>query len=279
MKSILRSSFDEWETVISASDLSQDLKKYRYALSIELYRYLESLLESGSVLNDKEFYSACYGISREEISRLKIYKDIAIYNIYHQALDIFEKNRKNYPIEIGGNNRGFEGIEVEGTIDNQVFPIYKYHYGMDLVDNPFERVKVPSGCEAVKIGDVNIFTSTIENEVDKDVLDSYISKLQYLSCEKCPYPDSSLASSKWKAQQRLKIESYEDKIRYIFNYGKLLKNNQKIVEIQNYFANLILKSYGLESEGSFSEIQRDGNKLILAKKYPNAKVYKNIQNL
>ena len=66
MVTYLRSVFDLWERVSSVSDLSSELKKYRNVLSLDLYRYLESLLERGSVLNDNEFYSACYGCDRNE---------------------------------------------------------------------------------------------------------------------------------------------------------------------------------------------------------------------
>ena len=222
MVSYLRSVFDLWERVSNREDLIQELKEHRWMLSEELYEYFLKLFDfyQYSVFDDA--LGMDYS-KRKNFSGLDIYRKLAIYNIYHHALEIFDKNAEKYSIVIGGNDRGIEGLQVDGILSDKSFKIFDYSYSMAV--NVFDRMVVPDGCKIDKIGDVHLFSTS--------VLDKHGDQLTDFERERA--------------------------------------------NIQQYFSQLLLSSYGIHGENDFSSSIVNNNVKTLTKKYPGGSIHQHIR--
>lgn len=277
METILRSVFDEWEKVSSREELLEELKEYRFILSSYVYEYFRDLIDCEvSILshyckNDEVFRN-------EKVTGLDIYRKIGIYNIYHQALDLFLKEKSHFPIEIGGNERGIEGLRVEGRVNDIVFPLFDYNYSMTY--DTFNRLSVNDGCKVVKIGDIDLYRSIVINEIRNLNGDNYkriIEVLKKLRREKNPYKYGDYVSDVQKSHTweyyRNKKLMYYNRLLSVSNdsernYDVLLKASK----IQDYFSDLLRKNYGLEEDSSFDSEAIHGNAITLSKKYPCVRV-------
>lgn len=284
MRTILRSSFDRWEKVSNREELISELKEYRFILSSYVYEYFKSLVDCEvSIFN--HYCKNDEVIRNEKISGLDIYRKIAIYNIYNQALDLFLKEKNNFPIEIGGNERGIEGLTVNGIINDKIFSIFDYNYSMAY--DTFNRMPIPDGCKVVKVGDVNLYRSNVIKEIsnlNKDGVNRIIQLLKNLRSEKNPYRSGIYVyddnkSNVWEFNHSRKIMYYtmllsisNDPNR---NYDALLEQSK----IQDYFSLLLRKNYGLEEDSSFDSEVINGKSVVLSKKYPEASVSETVRYL
>ena len=274
MRTILRSSSDRWEKVSSREELISELKEYKFILSSYVYEYLNSLIDceisifNNYCKNDEVFRN-------ERLSDLDIYRKVGIYNIYNQASNLFLKEKDNFPIEIGGNDRGFEGLEIEGRIKDKNFSIFKFNYGM-----AFNRLPMSEGCKVNKIGDVEFYRSNVINEIrklNKDGFNRIIHLLKKLRTEKNPYKSGDYVydvnkSNMWEFNHRRKIMYYNTLLSISSNpsrnYDVLLEQSK----IQDYFSELFRKNYGLEEDSSFDSEAVKDNYIVLTKNYPGASV-------
>ena len=272
MKTILRSVFDEWEKVYSKEELQEELKCYQNILSSEMYHYFEKLLHCEiSVFYDDNFIN---NYLRKEISGLDIYRKLAIYNIYHQAIDAFHDSKYRDYVDIGGNSKGIEGLQVEGRKRDQVFPLFLYDYSM--ASNVYDRIKVPNGCKVIKIGDVDLYLdNVIASDGMRDVIIHNLNnKIRNLSLEECVDSRHCLKSYYiWDYQHKDEMYYYNDLLKKIKNKD----NDASINEMQEYFSSLFLKNYGLDHDECFDTDVLDGNVRTLTRKYPGGSVRKHIR--
>ena len=277
MRTILRSSSDRWEKVSSREELISELKEYKFILSSYVYEYLNSLIDceisifNNYCKNDEVFRN-------EKISGLDIYRKVGIYNIYNQALNLFLKEKDNFPIEIGGNERGFEGLEVDGRVKDKCFSIFQYNYSM--IYETFNRLPKYEEGNGNRIGNVEFYRSNVINEIrklNKDGFNRIIQLLKKLRTEKNPYKNGDYVydvnkSNMWEFNHRRKIMYYNTLLSISSNpsrnYDILLEQSK----IQDYFSELFRKNYGLEEDSSYDSAIVKNNSIVLTKKYPGASV-------
>ena len=278
METILRSVFDLWEKVPNEEALIHELSGYQSLLSDKMYQYLESLLEDSSVLKDWNYiFGPIDNNDREKICGIDIYRKLAIYNIYHNALRIFEKEKDTYPIIIGGNDKGIEGLKVEGKVGSKIFSIFDYDYSMAL--NTFDRIPIPNGCKVTKIGDVHIYTMLDSREQREELLHHIMNKLDSLYEQKNPFINCGNREILWNFKHQLEINEYEKLFQEVNQHIELTDEEMEQAMILKHFAELILKSYGLHSEFNFEKSEEIGNEKVLTKSYPGASVSKHIRYL
>ena len=106
MLSIDRSGPLDWNRIKTKGELDEQLKEEKGSLSKPVIDYLNSLinLEFSVIRNDTISVR-----ERTSIADTTVYKNIAKFNIYHHALEIFGKNEN---VLIVDNSNGIEGVKV-----------------------------------------------------------------------------------------------------------------------------------------------------------------------
>lgn len=246
--------------------LQQELVIYEKILSKELYNYFLKLLGCEvSVFCDDSFMNTSL---REEICGLGIYRKLAIYNIYHHALDMFHQEKYRYMLGIYGNLNGIEGLQVEMRENNKVFPLFLYDYSKSCYSN-----KV-GNCGNVVIGDVDLY---LDNVVADDAMREEIICNIYDKIRICGFQNGNGSYLKpyymWNYQ-------HKDELNYYYHLLDKIQNqedNGKVNELQEYFFSLFLKKYGLEKNDSFDKDILDGNVRTFIREYPGGSVRKHIR--
>lgn len=130
------------------------LKRYRGILNHTMEEYLNSLIElEFSVVKD-------YIDIRDRmcLSELKIYQDVAIYNIYKRALDLF--NKVELPLKI---SEDLARLEVSTQIDNRNIDLYTFFYTID---------KLRFNYETRSIGNIILYRAVEKKSDNRDGLTS-----------------------------------------------------------------------------------------------------------
>lgn len=145
---------DNLSKVKSKEELLEMLKRYKRILNHSMEEYLNSLIElEFSVVKD-------YIDIRDRmcLAELKIYQDVAIYNIYKRALDLF--NKVELPLKI---SEGLACLEVSTQIDNRNIDLYTFLYTVD---------KLRLNYETRKIGNIILYRAVEKESDNRDGLTS-----------------------------------------------------------------------------------------------------------
>lgn len=276
MKTILRSVFDEWERVTPYKELKDELLRYKNILSSDVYSYFEALLGLDiSILNN---YSREF---EEMVSGMDIYRKLVMYNNYHFARRIFDKESKNISLEIGGNERGIEGLTVEGKIGEVNFPIFDYNYSMAY--DTFNRHPIPDGCKVIKTGDINLYRDCIleGDNVQEDILLNIKNCMRELSMEKNPYLKGKKSEyndtlvSMWNLRHEVEIKYYQRLFKRLSERQIYSSYFLEQCNIQNYFDKIFRDAYGISDDDCFDEKVIKDNAKVLTKKYIGGNLIEN----
>lgn len=272
---------DKNNFVSTKEELIEFLKKYKGILNSNIIKYLNSLIElEFSIIKDY--------IDEEEriaLSKLELYKKIAIYNIYNRALSIF--NTSDYSFNIFGNDEGNKGLSVSINIGDTENSIRLFEYS--CVE---PKVIVPSDYKSKNIGNISLFR-TVEGKtlIEAEIL-RIKEHLKYLYdldesqiCRKCLVEGYDYAY--WVSQNKQEISDYEDKLIELTSRGSLTDDEKREIEITGNFNDLFLEDYGLtnislEEEREDSVIGYNENKTklkksLVIKRMPNLIVSNNIK--
>ncbi len=276
MKTILRSVFDEWEQVTPYKELKEDLLRYKNILSSDVYSYFEALLGLDvSILNN---YSREF---EEMVSGMDIYRKLAIFNNYHFARRIFECESKDIPLEIGGNERGIEGLKVEGKVGNVSFPIFDYNYSMAY--DTFNRYPIQEGCKVIKTGDINLYRDCIleGDSIQEDILLNIKNCMKKLNMEKNPYLNgrksdyTDMLISMWNLRHEVELKYYQRLFKR-FNEGQIYTDGYlEQCSIQEHFDKVFRDAYGINDDNDFDEDKIHDNVRILTKQYVSGNLIEN----
>lgn len=268
-----------WNKINTKTELIELLQAYRGILNNEMIDYLNSLINlEFSVIRDNISNS-----DRIALTDLKVYKRIAMYNIYNRALNVFLKFQSE--LEISGNNNGIEGLTVYGLLGEKRTRLFDFDYR----ESRENLGKIPIDYETKKIGDISIF-KTIENVEKREAeLDRVMSELEKLYSQTNPHPSKRGVyggpASQWSFAHSRKIKYYEEKFQELDAKKSLTDEDLKEIEITKKFHELLLSDYGLTDE-DFEEENKNAFKLFnneesemhkkRVKKLPGIKIVNNI---
>lgn len=273
---------NDWNKINTKKELKELLKEYNGILTIPMVDYLNSLIElEFSVVRDyiKEE-------DRKALSELEVYKRIAMYNVYNGALKLFKQADCDCELEISGNNKGIEGLNVSALSESGRVTLFDYFYGKRFNSQP----EIPEGYKTSNIGNISLF-QTIENEEQRKAeLDRVMNVLEGLYNERNPYHSRpgryGGPASNWAFEHSNKISEYEERFTDLDSKKELSDADKKSIELTKYFHNLLLEDYGLtnksfkdESKDSYLIYQGDKNQMnkTLVKRMPNLTIKDNIR--
>lgn len=225
-------------------ELLELLKQYRWILSNEVAEYFESLidLESSVIAEPSSFKN-----KKNVLGELDIYKQIAVYNIYNKALNMFESEDEN-EFNIYNNEAGYEGLSVYKK--DRGFPLYDFEYG---------------SCISGEIADIYLFRTIGSKEKRNAEIDRILEELEYLYRETNPYPSYPERyggpSSMWAMQHADKIKSLEKRLEELDSKKELSNEDLEEIRITNEYRQKILDNYKLTDEDFVDESDKYGSSL------------------
>ena len=219
-----------FKIIKSKEELESVLKKYSGILAPGAIEYLDSLvnLEFSVLRNDI--------ISEQDIdalSQLDIYKNLAQYNVYHRAINIF-KNQKDVRLLTNDNYRS--GVEADALFGESQEIMYVFNHNdktNDYGSIKIARIKENNGQREKEIKDLERelrFTSVgnLKPSVDADGRDLFGANSMTYSIYEC------------------KVEALKKRIEKLKNVSSLSDDDKRIMELTNHFHDLILEDYGIE---------------------------------
>lgn len=272
---------DNWNKVNTREELLSLLEEYELILTDYMIKYLNSLIElEFSVVRDYIPEDA-----RKALSELEVYKGIAIYNIYHRALNLF--NKSGLELKISGNDNGNEGLKVYAPLRERSIKLFDFDYKEGPIGFQSE---IPIDYKTMHIGNISLF-QTIENEEQREAeLMRVLSILDRLYGEKNPYHSKPYTygdpASQWDFKRNKKIKAYEEKFKQLDSKKKLTDEEKREIEITKQFHELLLEDYGLtrksfedESNKPFANFGMEKTELskTLIKRMPNLNITDNIK--
>lgn len=228
--------FGTYEKIDSQEKLNNWLEEYKGVLSGEMIDYLNSLinLEFSVVRNNIDEKD------RELLSELYIYERVAMYNIYHRALEIF--NNSNRKIKIYDNKDRFEGVGVVSGTKGYSRDIFEYNYDRD------RAYYIP------ECGEIIISQYTFDKEQKQQEIEELEERLKYITPGSLRpnvdaeghdlYGPNSLQMANYEAS----VKGIQEEIEKIKNSMKLSSKDKRIIEISKEFHDLILEDYGLTED-------------------------------
>lgn len=271
---------DNWNKINTREELITLLKGYEGILTDSMINYLNSLIElEFSVIRDYISDN-----DRIALSELEVYKRIAMYNIYHKALNIFKENGTE--LKISGNNDGIEGLTVYAPLRERSAILFDFNY---QEGNIGFQSRIPSGYKTMHIGNISLF-QTIENAEQREAeLMRVMTTLDRLYDEKNPYHSRPRTyggpAPQWAFEHNKKISEYEEKFKQLDSKKELTDEEKREIEITKQFHELLLEDYGLtnksfEEENNRSIIngrQKSELQKTLVRKQPNITITNHIK--
>lgn len=219
-----------FKPISTKEELEKRLDVYKGILAPEAREYLDSLvnLEFSVLRND-----IISEQDRYALSQLDIYKSLAQYNVYHRAINIF-KNQKDVRLLTNDNSRS--GVEADALFGESQEIMYVFNHNdktSDYGSIKIARIKENDGQRENEIKDLERelrFTSVgnLKPSVDAD--------------GRALIGANSMAYSIYES----KVEALKNRIEKLKNASSLSDDDKRIMELTNYFHDLILEDYGIE---------------------------------
>lgn len=261
--------------VDSKTNLNKLLKTYKGIITPEIYDYLSGLVG----LNYSVFGSQVSDDVKSKLIELDLFRQIAVYNIYNQTKNFLSEEGKK--LIIGGNERGFEGLQARIDIEGKEVPILDYKYKSVRSNNGRDSITRPSSREIVTVGTVDLFLTEIDEDKRKEAIEKAKLSLQAEIKKSCPYPSTRLKrisldearkydkvvkkpriggntsdlyaevpvygqAGRWIHEHNSKIAGLKDRIKAL-EEKIVTDSDMKIIEQRKYYYDLLLKLYELES--------------------------------
>ena len=151
---LIKSHLYEEEKVKTKEELLELLNKYKVILKNEMIDYLKSLINLEFSIMRNYINSS----ERQALSELEIYKNIAIYNIYNRAMNLFNKEQNKFCIV--GNNQGIKGLNVSAILNNgSQVELFAFNYGMESFKD--------------SIGDIHLYRTIANEKLAKMLSENY----------------------------------------------------------------------------------------------------------
>ncbi len=220
--------------VKTKEQLRQEIQRYQSILSKSMVEYLEHCIEL-------DFSVVRKNISDEErlaLSELKIYRDTAIYNIYHRAIQLLEQSEIQSLIW----NKTCESTIMVDVLAATIpyGDLFKFEFNLPT--------KVSNDYMNRQIGTISLYQSIEDEDVRKREISHILPRLEHLRNELDLYMGYSYSSVRdsenWKIDQARRINMCESKVKE----KVLTEEDKKRIEYTNYICELFMKDYGLTEE-------------------------------
>lgn len=245
--------------VSNKDDLKSELDTYKSTLNENIIRYLDHLIDLDFTVVREDIGND----SREVLSQLELYRDIATYNIYHRSSDVlrtlFEHHKLLYRIR--DNDDDIEGIRAYLKLKDGDFEVFNFDYSRG--------------------NDISLYRLCAYTEKEKEEkMNKILSTLERLYDEKNPNPDPGHVYggpySYWEMKHMDKIRSYENKFNSL-DERKLTEEDRKDIELTRRVCDYLTSEFGLKDEDLEElDIDMDSQKTYV-KRIPGINIKKNIK--
>lgn len=256
--------------VNTKEELTRKLKGYNGILNNSIIDYLTSLIElEFSVVRE----NICKD-DRKSLSKLDIYKRIAIYNIYNRTLKLFKEKIADF--DFYDYEKDYENliISISLNVSNNI-RLFNFDYSDSISSTG-------------KIGTISLYQTLESKKLREAELNRIIDELEKLYNAHNPYPFQSLRGfvaggprARWDFKHEQEIEKYEKKFIELDNKKELSDDEKREIEITNQVYNLLLDDYGLTSKSFNKRKQENTEETYLQKtlvnKQPNLTIENNIK--
>lgn len=223
--------------VKSKEQLKQELQIYQPVLSKSMVEYLEQLIELDfSVV--KKYIS---GAERQVLSKLEIYRDTEIYNIYHRAIQLLEQSEMEpsiYSME--------KSLQASIRVEGHCIQLLK-----------FDLPKAYTLEDCPQVGKIRLYQSLENEEMRKQEIDLLCTRLEILKNGVNPFTGYVYMDPKkydnWNMENNRKIVKCESMLKKISN-NVLTESDKKTNQYINTIHDLFMEDYGL-TEADFEEIE------------------------
>ena len=276
----------EWNRVSSEEELYELLNQYHWILSEEVIAYLELLINLK--VSVYEYNPLVSPEMKEILLELDLYRKIAIYNIYYRTQNLLIKNNEGIDLEISNNENGMEHLNVVGKIDNHKFNIFSFQYSSDNIqkNNLLFQDGSSNKIRNLYIGDSSLYLTKVDLNLREKELLSILESYEKESQKSNPYGGHKNKyggpSTNWNLEHQRTLKNLTDNYREIESHEELTATDQRIIQAQEYFYQLLLNDFHVK-KSDFSEEKYPSSQnskrmnKVLKKEYPGTKIKTNIQ--
>ena len=256
------------EKVPSLEELNVLLSEYSKKIDYSYIRIIKDIINLEFSVLRKDILDS---EEREQLSEIELYRKAAIYNIYHRAMEILNKEKNHYNIKIRNNEDDYEGIIVSGITPNEErFNIYNFKY-----TTPRPYIKL-----------YRYLQSDIRR--DKEI-EKLLEGLEKLYFEENPFLNNPSASaiqkSNWEIDRERRIVNIEKLIKLYESRNIMPAKERKKADVQNYFASIFEQEYGIIPKKAYVEGKNqsyiyeksNGMYSLLKKNYPSLSLTKEVK--
>lgn len=246
-----------WEKSSTKRELMSSLNRQRSILNPKIVDYLTSLMELEFSVLRKNISNK----DRKILADYLIYRKIAMYNIYHRALNVIKESGVDFEVL----SLGYGSKSLKISLSKEEFSYYLFNFKC--------KDKDPS-----EIGNINLY----QLDEDMDALERQRNNLIYeiTKINKQSYERESLGCFNYMGTDEYNKKMYQE---MLTNLEKRMKNGlpkerQEAIKVVNYIHDLLLDDYGLTLD-DFKEVRRgnEEKRKILVYNSPNLTVT-NIKN-
>lgn len=245
--------------VSEKDDLKRELDTYKSTLNEDIIKYLDHLID----LDFNVVREDIDNDSRSVLNQLELYRDIAIYNIYHRSngllRNLFEDHSLLYKMR--DNKDNIEGIRAYLKLSGGDFEVFNFDYsrGNDILL-------------------YKLCAYTPEEKQEK--MNKILSNLERLYDEKNPYPDPGHVYggpyASWGMRHMDEIDFYERKFRNL-DERKLTEEDRRDIELTSRVYDYIASEFDLKDDDlEESAVEMDSQKTYV-KSISGINIKKNIK--
>lgn len=249
----------------SERTLYQELKQYDWLLSKQAYEYLEALLALEISAFNKEFDDD----NRQTLSKIDLYKRIALYNICNRTKNLLVNNGNNIEISAVENYEHPVEFNIFGRINGKSINSFRFNIAED---NP------------LYIGDAIIYSSDVNPILRQEEIARLTKDYNAIESQDNPQAHHDGVKrtqdengSKWESNRQADLKRIKERLESLKKFT-LDDTTTEEIAVQNYLANLILNDMNL-TETDFTSSYNQGLEKTLVRKYPGMSVKHNIKSL
>lgn len=269
--------------------LYEMLNKYKEILSKETIEYLKALIDLDISVYNQDISEH----SREVLNELELYRKVAVYNIYKRTEKLLKENSNGIDMEFYENQNVLSKLSAKGKIDDSSFCIFDFDYSMSSNNKRLflqNGLDVSDYAKKLYIGDSFLYLTKDNPELREEELLRVLGEYEKESNKKNPYSIRRKVyggpAPMWDREHRHKLANLEKQFKTLDEHKELSQTEKQIIQAQQYFYDLLLENFGLNSD-DFSENdcrssirnQEDKMHKTLVKKYPGMKIITHINNL
>mgnify|MGYP004530279957 CR=1 FL=1 len=276
----------EWNMVSSKEELYALLNQYRWILSDGVITYLELLINLD--ISAYAYNPLVSSEMRNFLLELDLYRKAVIYNIYHRTQNLLLKNNEGIDLEISNNENGMDHLYAVGKIDEQKFNVFSFQYSSTVVkkDGILFPKHSSNKVRNLYIGDSFLYLTKVNSDLREEELLSILEKYEAESQKTNPFGRGKGkiggSSSNWNFEHYRTLKDLDDYYREVESHELLTSTDQRIIQAQEYFYQLLLADFQLKN----SDFLEEGNCFlqepkrmhkVFKKEYPGMKIKTDVQ--